>query len=266
MMPLRDAARRAEAFDRYAAWYDAFNQGKDYDAETAYVLRRIQGFAGTPNRWLDVGCGTGRHLGCLDSKGIDVEGLDSSPAMIAHARLAHPRIPFHVGSAHDFRLDGDRDVVSLLFHVIDYQVSDGMVRDTLSAIANHLAPAGLLVFDFWNSDAIERDPPVRRVKEARIDGRPLVRISVPSEGRRRRRVDVRYEFRWDSDQGPLEHEELHAVRHFSAAELEVFLQDAGMTVLTCEAWMRNRRLSQNDWYGFICAGLEERRARRSPPV
>ena len=241
------------AFDRYAAWYDAFNRQKDYDAEARYVLRRARQFVADPVRWLDVGCGTGRHLGVLQSLGLDVEGVDMSPGMITRARAIFPRIPFHVATSQDFRLEGGRDVVSLLFHVMSYQVSDVAIHAALARAAAHLGPTGVVMFDFWNSDAVLGDPPVRRVREAQIDGRSLVRIATPSEDRSRRRVDVRYEFRWDSPDGPLEHEELHALRHFSGRELAAFLHDAGMTVLACDGWAHDHPLAR-DWYGFMCAG------------
>lgn len=255
-----DAGRRVAAFDRYAAWYDAFNQGKDYDAEVRYLLRTVADLADQPKRWLDIGCGTGHHAGCLDSMGIAVEGLELSPAMVAQARLAYPQISFHVGSAQDFHLEGSRDVISMLFHVMNYQSSDAMVRSALDGIAAHLAPLGLLVFDFWNSEAVVRDPPVRRIREAQVDGRSLFRLSNPHEDRDRRRVDVVYQFRWDSPEGALAHEELHAIRHFTGRELETLLREAGMTVLKCDAWMRDRRLSADDWYGLICARQERPRS------
>lgn len=260
MNPLGDDGRQVAAFDQYAAWYDAFNQGKDYDAEVRYLLRTIADFACEPRRWLDIGSGTGHHVACLHSRGIDVEGLELSPAMAARARVAYPQIPFHVGSAQDFRLEGSRDVISMLFHVMNYQTSDTMVRSALDGIVAHLAPLGLLVFDFWNSEAVVRDPPVRRIREAQVDGRPLFRLSNPCEDRDRRRVDVVYQFRWDSPEGTLVHEELHAIRHFTRPELEAFLRDAGMIVLRCDGWMRDWPLSPDDWYGLICARQERHRS------
>ena len=36
---------------------------------------------------------------------------------------------------------------------------------------------------------------------------------------------MHYQFRWDSPQGTVVHEELHVLRHFSAAELETLLRE-----------------------------------------
>ena len=250
------AAGRAQgvAFDRYAEWYDAFNQSKNYEGEAEYVLRQIERVAARrPQRWLDLGCGTGHHLAAWKKLGLDVEGVDRSESMIARARARHPDIPFHVASAQQFAPDGARDAVSMLFHVLNYQTTDEMVNAALARIATHLAPGGVFVFDFWNSDAVRRDPPVARVRSTQIDGRLLYRLSSPLEQRADRLVSVRLEFRWDSPDGELALAEDHVLRHFDEGELREWLRAASLTLETCDAWMTERTLGNTDWYGFVCA-------------
>lgn len=46
----------------------------------------------------DLGCGPGRLTGYVASLGLDVFGVDLSPAMIEVARRAHPHLRFEVGS------------------------------------------------------------------------------------------------------------------------------------------------------------------------
>ena len=46
----------------------------------------------------DIGCGPGRITKHLDSLGLDVFGIDLSPAMVDVARRAHPGLRFDVGS------------------------------------------------------------------------------------------------------------------------------------------------------------------------
>lgn len=45
----------------------------------------------------DVGCGPGRVAAFLSARGVDVVGVDVSPAMLAVARAAHPTIRFAEG-------------------------------------------------------------------------------------------------------------------------------------------------------------------------
>ena len=46
----------------------------------------------------DLGCGPGRVTAHLKSLGLNIFGLDLSPAMVAVARAAHPQLRFEVGS------------------------------------------------------------------------------------------------------------------------------------------------------------------------
>jgi SAM-dependent methyltransferase len=248
------------AFGRYAAWYDAFNEGKDYRGEVEYVFRSIVAPLVTwPHRWLDIGSGTGHHVARLRSMGIAAEGVEGSPWMIDRAHALYPGIPFHLQRAQTLSLPPGWDVVTALFHVMSYQTSDDDLSSALDRVAAHLAPDGLLVFDFWNSEAVMQSPPGRRIREADIDGRKLIRVAVPVERREMKQVDVHYEFRWDVADGDLAHEETHTLRHFSEQELQGFLRRAGMQILRCTAWMSDRSLSADDWYGVICARLEPRR-------
>ena len=242
-------------FDAYGTWYEAFYRDKDYGAEARYLLGVVESLRSTPRTWLDVGCGTGDHLAALSGLGIAVEGVDASSTVIARARGRYPGIPFHVDTAQDFSLDRDRDVVSFLFHVVNYQATDEELRGLFVNAARHLAERGVVVFDFWHTDGVLRDPPQRRVREVSIAGRRLFRIADPTEDRERRRVDVRYEFRWDALDGQVAACETHPLRHFDVHELEVLLADAGLDLVTVEAWMERRPLRSTDWYGLACAAL-----------
>ncbi|CAM3719602.1 class I SAM-dependent methyltransferase [Tsukamurella ocularis] len=55
--------------------------------------------AGRPGRTVDVGCGLGHVAADLAGRGLDVLGVDPSPAMLGHARRLHPELPFVDGDA-----------------------------------------------------------------------------------------------------------------------------------------------------------------------
>src|SRR3954470_11224930 len=55
----------------------------------------------------DVGCGPGRITGYLHGAGLDVFGIDLSPAMIDLARQDHPGLRFEVGSMTSLDLVGE---------------------------------------------------------------------------------------------------------------------------------------------------------------
>jgi SAM-dependent methyltransferase len=61
--------------------------------------------AGTGKRVADAGCAPGRVAAFLTSHGLDVVGVDVSPAMLAAARIAHPTIKFEEGKLDDLPID-----------------------------------------------------------------------------------------------------------------------------------------------------------------
>jgi ubiquinone/menaquinone biosynthesis C-methylase UbiE len=68
--------------------------GESGDFGRRYVLDPVMlplGVAGSPKNALDVGCGEGRFCRMLKSRGIDVVGVDPTPALIAVAQTRDPR-------------------------------------------------------------------------------------------------------------------------------------------------------------------------------
>ncbi|WP_406398714.1 methyltransferase domain-containing protein [Streptomyces sp. NBC_00879] len=55
----------------------------------------------------DIGCGPGRVTAHLDALGVSAFGIDLSPAMVAVARQAHPKLRFDEGSMTDLDLKDD---------------------------------------------------------------------------------------------------------------------------------------------------------------
>ena len=82
---------------RFLKALDRFNRAHPWshnDAYASWVLRqaeRARRSGGTAA--LDVGCGSGNLLRRLSEKFSRVEGLDTDPAMIAHARAATSSLP-----------------------------------------------------------------------------------------------------------------------------------------------------------------------------
>ena len=78
-------------------WYDrffsheylAFDDHPDTDLEIDFLLRVLQPDAGA--RFLDIGCGYGRHSIPLTRKGYTAVGVDRSPVMLDAARTAAAR-------------------------------------------------------------------------------------------------------------------------------------------------------------------------------
>jgi SAM-dependent methyltransferase len=149
--------------DVYDEWYTPPNtQGEcDFLAELA---------AG--GRALELGIGTGRVALPLAARGVEVHGIDSSPAMVAQLR-AKPGgsdIPVVVGDMADVPVDGMFGLVFIVFNTFFMLTSQAEQIRCLRNIAPHLAPGGRFVLHAFVPDIsrIERGQDLS-VREAGLD-------------------------------------------------------------------------------------------------
>ncbi|SFT33908.1 Methyltransferase domain-containing protein [Geodermatophilus amargosae] len=135
-------------FTRSASFYDALYHFVDYEGAARKLHGEIRERAPGASSLLDVGCGTGQHLQRL-RQWYEVEGLDLDGGLLNIARQRCPGVPFHEASMVDFDLPRRFDVVTCLFSAIAYvQTVEDMSR-TVTTMARHLEPGGLLVVEPW---------------------------------------------------------------------------------------------------------------------
>ena len=80
----------------YSSIYDhlVYNNAKD-EFEIGTIVKNTHP---TPqSNVLDIGCGTGHHVAALAKQGLNVTGVDISPAMLQQASLNYPHCKFEVG-------------------------------------------------------------------------------------------------------------------------------------------------------------------------
>jgi ubiquinone/menaquinone biosynthesis C-methylase UbiE len=132
-----------------ADYYDLIYGQKDYRKDTADLVRVARKFGRSGgNRWLDVACGTGRHLELLRRK-FRVLGVDQSPEMLRIARRRLPGVPLVRADMRRLDLGKRFDVVSCLFSAIGYLRTEADLRRALNAFARHLRPGGVLLVQPW---------------------------------------------------------------------------------------------------------------------
>ncbi|MBV7336901.1 class I SAM-dependent methyltransferase [Chloroflexi bacterium TSY] len=152
-----DTQRRVDIFDRFARFYD--QDYRNYEADLDLVVELAQKSRGPV---LELGCGTGRALVPLAANGIQVTGIDISPALLSIARAkledvvqAQKVPPIQI-------IEDDIRSFSLLKQQFGfaYCVSNTLMHcesqeDQLAVLHNvhrHLALGGLLLIDLFNPD------------------------------------------------------------------------------------------------------------------
>ena len=132
---LRDLARRWDGLaEQYVErLYDELDH-KPRDRELLARVAKLVGEVGGP--LLDVGCGPGHVARALHELGVDVRGVDLSPAMVALARQLNPGIEFAVGDMLELELEPGSLGGAVAFYSMIH-----LARDDLDLVVTTLADA-----------------------------------------------------------------------------------------------------------------------------
>lgn len=99
---------------------------------------------------LDLACGTGALAERLSMDFAEVVGVDLSEPMLAQARIRYATfsaVQFHKGDFRGFHLNHQFDAAICAFNSLNYLKDEGELRQVFDAVAKHLRPGGLFVFD-----------------------------------------------------------------------------------------------------------------------
>lgn len=169
-------ARAPEPYTR-PDLYDILFSDLDFDREYYLALgRAAQGPV------LDLCCGTGRLLLPLLEAGVDADGVDLHPAMLALAREKVRASGFasrlEIGDMRDFSLPRRYAAVLIPFNAFAHNLTTDDQRATLGCCYRHLLPGGLLAMDtFRATQGMLAEPPSHPVLEREVahpvDGHPV---------------------------------------------------------------------------------------------
>jgi len=150
--PARDGAEAPEGvesapFTRLADVYDDIMAEVEYDEWASFILELAdaRGYDGGP--LLDLGCGTGNSTAPMSERGLDVTGVDASPAMLAVARAKLPDVEFHRAGFTELELGRTFELVYSVFDALNNLLTDGDMREALARVHRHLCSGGLFIFD-----------------------------------------------------------------------------------------------------------------------
>ncbi|ACY98333.1 MULTISPECIES: class I SAM-dependent methyltransferase [Thermomonospora] len=203
-------------------------RGKDYAAEAAEVSELVLARRPDAVSLLDVACGTGAHLAFTRERFETVEGLELSEHMIAKAREALPGVPVHRGDMRDFDLGRTYDAAMCMFSSIGYLGSTGELEATLSRLARHLSPGGVLVIEPWYFPERFIDGYIARDLVSCGD-RVVARVSHSTRNGRQVPITVHYIVA-DKSAGIRHFTDLHLMRLFTREEYERAFERAGFAV------------------------------------
>ncbi len=153
--------------ERIAEVYDELYH--EVDTRAIAVLAGLAG-AGPA---LELGIGTGRIALPLQAAGVEVHGVDSSPAMIERLRAKHggERIPITIGSFADLPVEGQFSLVFVVFNTIFVLLTQDDQLRCFANAARRLTPGGAFLIEAFIPEL------------ARYDSSKTVRTASIEQGR-----------------------------------------------------------------------------------
>jgi SAM-dependent methyltransferase len=237
-----------QTFDKYAVYYDAFYQDKDYDSEAAYVSRLIRKQVGDGTKDLiDFGAGTGKHGVRLASMDFNVHGVEISNSMVSRAESG-TGFSIEQGDIRSYGSAKKYDVALALFHVLSYMRTLEDFEEALRNIRSNLVDNGILIFDVWYGPAVLALGIEDREKTSKLDGVDIVRkarsVSIPEE----QSVNVKYECGFVS-QGVFQRDftESHMLRYYFDDTVEKIANKVGFEVSLSEESFSGKTLDESTW-------------------
>ena len=141
-------------YDLLAPFYDRINGELDYVSWADFIEEIVKReYKGTPELWLDLGCGTGRMTLELARRGCDMTGVDSSPEMLDAARCRaeeeglSENLLLLCQDMREFELYGTVDVAVSCLDCINHLTKPSDLEKCLRLVHNYLSPDGLFIFD-----------------------------------------------------------------------------------------------------------------------
>jgi SAM-dependent methyltransferase len=251
-------------FESYAHYYDLLYHDKDYVSEVNFLLKLLEFHAPHASTILELGCGTGAHAILLAKHGYKIAGIDFSEEMIDRANHRLQQFPakiindvrFTIGDIQSIRLNQKYDVILSLFHVFSYQIDNNSLLAAFATVKEHLQPGGIFIFDVWYGSAVLSDRPTVRIKRAENEQFKLTRIAEPKLYPNENLVEVNYQvFIQNKREGNTnELQETHRMRYFFKPEIESFLQQFDLRVISSREWISDKNPGLDTWGVYFVVG------------
>jgi SAM-dependent methyltransferase len=139
--------------DRIASVYDAW-VAPNVDATTEHAVAFLADIAGPESRALELGIGTGRVALPLAERGVHVDGIDASEAMLAQlrAKVGAAALRVSVGDFADVGMDGPYKLIYVVFNTFFALLSQEEQVRCFANVASKLRADGAFVIEAFVPD------------------------------------------------------------------------------------------------------------------
>ena len=145
-----------EYYGMMAEFWDLFRGDTSNWQDRFFYLEVVKKYGGPV---LDVGCGTGRILLDFMGQGIDIEGIDNSPDMLARLRQKAEKLNLHPmvyqQDMHNFSLPRKYQTILVPSSSFQLLLDPSLPPLAMNRFHEHLLPGGVLAMPFmtiWRED------------------------------------------------------------------------------------------------------------------
>jgi SAM-dependent methyltransferase len=109
-----------------------------------------------PGRTADIGCGSGRDAGWLNTNGYLTEGFDASEGLLVEARRRHPQIHFSVAVLPGLDGIAEGSLANVLCETVIMHLAPESVTPAVERLLVILVPGGILYLSWRVTEGAHR--------------------------------------------------------------------------------------------------------------
>ena len=249
-------------FGKFAEYYDLIYFDKNYEKECMFLLSVIQKNKISGKMLVDFGCGTGEHAIILSKKGYDVTGIDKSKKILSIAQKKiverNDSIQLVHGDISTIKLKKKFDIAISMFSTLCYITNIQKFKEALKNIRIHLKTNGVLIFDYWNGNAVITQKPSIKTKKVQLRNLDITRIATPTLNLQNQTCAIEYYFKVKKKSHLIDDfKEVHTMRYYFPEEIKRHLNDAGFNKVNIISMSSKKKsvneIFLNNWYLFVVA-------------
>jgi len=137
-------------------YYHILYQKRDHSEAALFIDNILKTFQpGKNTKFLDLGCGSGRHSIYLNQKGFHVDGFDLSKKSLEEAKKKeNNKLKFYQKDMRNFTVNKKYDFVLNLFTSFGYFENDSDNKNVFKNISKSLKTNGYCIIDFFNTEKV----------------------------------------------------------------------------------------------------------------
>lgn len=145
-----------------AGYYDQFCNEVDYAEQCDFAVRAFECFANVGGReYLDLACGTGKHLALMQEHGFVVSGLDNSADMLKQAAVRCPDSQLLLCDLAAFDRSEEFSLITCFLYSVHYSYPTSALEETLKRAWKALKPGGVFIFNAVDARGIDSERMIR---------------------------------------------------------------------------------------------------------